>query len=129
MEKIQELYVILEDRPGTAGEMFRVLKKKQISVYAVGVFIDAARIYVSDTEKALEALRENGYEVDVREVLKVTLPNHRGALMELTMKLGNAGINIKYLFGALEPKQKRGTVVLEVDDPDLALDIFRNHQF
>lgn len=129
MEKIQELYVILENKPGTAGELFRILKKKRISVYAVGMFVDAARLYVSHSEKALNVLQENGYEVEVREVLKVALPNHQGALMELTMKLGNAGINIKYLFGALEPKQKRGTIILEVDDPELALDLFKNHVF
>jgi len=49
--------------------------------------------------------------------------------MELTTKLGNAGINLIYLYGALEKKQRRGTVILEVDQPDLAVDLFANHKF
>jgi len=57
------------------------------------------------------------------------LPNHPGALMELIMKLGNAGINIHYLYGALEPKQPGGTIILEVDNPALTLDIFKSHEF
>jgi hypothetical protein len=129
MEKIKELYVILENRPNTAGELFRLLKKKKIAIYAAGIFQDTARLYVSDTVKALLALQENNYVVEEREVLQVILPNYQGALMELTMKLGNAGINIEYLYGALEPEQKSGIIILDVDRPDLALKIFQNHQF
>ena len=129
MEKIQELFVVLDNQPRAAGELFRVLKKKRISIYAVGLFLDTARLYVSDPDNALEVLKEHGYAVDTRKVLRVILPNRRGALMDLTMKLGNAGINIEYLYGALEEKQKKGIVVLEVDKPDLAIDLFRNHQF
>jgi hypothetical protein len=129
MQKIQELYVILKDTPGAIGDMCRILKKKNISIFAIGVFIDSARLYVSDTEKASKCLEEHGYILDVRSVLKVNLPNKRGVLMELTTKLGKAGININYLYGALEEKQKRGTLILEVDSPEVALDIFRNHSF
>jgi hypothetical protein len=129
MERIKELYVILENRPNTAGELFRLLKKKKIAIYAAGIFQDTARLYVSNTTKALLALQENDYVVEEREVLQVLLPNYQGALMELTMKLGNAGINIEYLYGALEPEQKSGIVILDVDRPDLAMKIFQNNQF
>ncbi len=129
MERIRELYVVLENRPGAIGEMCRILKKRDISIFAIGVFIDAARLYVSDPTRALEGLLEYGYEVEERSVLRAVLPNRKGVLMELTAKLGKAGINIDYLYGALEEKQKKGTIILEVDKPDLALKIFRNHQF
>lgn len=129
MKKIKELYIVIEDRPNSAGDLFRLLKKRKISIYGVGIFLDAARLYVSDPAKTLGLLQENNYVVEEREVLMVNLPNHEGALMELAMKMGNAGINIDYLYGALEPKQKTGTIILEVDKPDLAVDIFRNHSF
>lgn len=129
MEKINELYVVVENRPNTAGELFRILKKRNISIYAVGIFQDTARLYVSDPEKAVKALQENNYVVEEREVLQVLLPNRLGALLELTVKLGNAGINIEYLYGALEPSQDNGIVIFEVDQPDLAIEIFRNHKF
>jgi hypothetical protein len=45
------------------------------------------------------------------------------------MKTGNAGINIEYLYGALEPKQKKGVIVLGIDNINLALEIFRHHKF
>jgi hypothetical protein len=129
MEKIKELYVVIENRPKATGEMLRILKKKDISIYGVGIFQDNARLYVSDPKQACQALQENNYDVEEREVLQVLLPNRPGTLMELTTKLGNAGININYLYGALEPKQPNGTIILEVDNPALTLDIFKSHKF
>ena len=129
MEKITELYVIIENQPNAAGNLFRLLKKKNIAVYAVGVFQDTARLYVSDPPKTISLLHDLNYVVEEREVLAISLPNKTGALMDLTMKLGNAKINIEYMYGALEPKQKKGTIILEVDKPDLALELFRNHSF
>jgi hypothetical protein len=67
--------------------------------------------------------------VEVRDVLRVNLPNRPGALMDLTMKLGNAGINIEFLYGALEEKQKQGIIILEVDQPDMAVSLFSNHRY
>jgi hypothetical protein len=129
MEKIKELYVVIENRPKATGEMLRILKKKNISIFGVGIFQDTARLYVSEPKQAYQVLHENNYVVEEREVLRVLMPNHPGALMELTTKLGNAGININYLYGALEPKQASGTIILEVDNPTLALDIFKSHKF
>ncbi len=129
MIKVQEVFVVLENKPGSTGALCRILKKKRLAIYAIGVFGDTARILVTDAGKALEVIRENGYAAEIRDVLRVDLPNHVGALMDLTMKLGNAGINIEYFYGTIGEKQKKGVIILEVDRPDLALDIFHNHRF
>jgi len=129
MDKILELFVILEDKPGSISELTRILKKKRISIFAIGLFIDTARLYVSHPEKALEAIQINNYPAELREVLRIQLPNKQGALMELTQKFANAEINIKYMYGTMEEKQKRGIIILEVDNAKLALDLFKNHRF
>ena len=126
MEKIQELFVMMENRPGAAGEMFRILKKKNIDIYATAMFIDFARIMVNDSLRALAVLQESGFQVELREALRVVVPNRRGILMELTQKIGNAGINIDYLYCAIQEKQRTGNVILEVDQPDLVVELFKN---
>ncbi len=128
MEKISELYVLLEDRPGAVGDLARVLKKKGISIHAIGLFIDTARLHVSNPDLALKAVQERGYQVELRDVLHVKVDNKPGVLMELTQKLGNAGINIKNLYGAMGEKQDRGILIMEVDNIQLAMDIFKNHE-
>jgi len=129
VEKILELFVVLENAPGQVGILSRILKKKRVAVHAIGVFEDTARLYVSHPEKAYDLLKENDYAVEIKEVLRVILPNKQGALMDLTMKLGNAGVNIKYMYGAVEKQQRRGVIILEVDKPELAVGIFENHRF
>ena len=77
----------------------------------------------------MKALQEHGYNCEIREVLREILPNEQGAMMQLTQKLSNAGININYLYGTIEEKQKHGMLILEVDQPKLALDLFKNHKY
>jgi hypothetical protein len=129
MKKITELFVLLEDKPGTIYELTRALKKKNINIEAVGLFIDSARLLVDRPAEAQKTLQENGYQADLREVLSVDLPNRQGALMEVTQKLSNAGINVIYLYGAMLAGQKSGLIILEVDNMQLALDVFANHRF
>ncbi len=129
MEKIIELYILLENKPGTIYDLTRLLKKKRINILAIGLFIDTARIYVDAPERAIQAMHEQGYAVEQREVLSIKMPNRPGALMEITQKLSNAGINIINLYGAMEKDQKRGRIIMEVDKTDLALDLFKNHKY
>ena len=129
MKKITELFVLLDDKPGSVYELTRVLKKKKINIEAIGLFIDTARLLVSRPEEARKALQEHGYQADVREVLSVELPNRQGILMEVTQKLSNAGINIIYLYGTMHTGQNSGLIILEVDNMQLALGLFANHKF
>lgn len=129
MDTILELFVILEDKPGSISELTRILKKQNISIYAIGLFIDSARLFVSHPDKALQAIQKNNYQAELREVLRIHLPNKKGALMDLTQKLANAEINIKYMYGTMEETQKQGIIILEVDNQKLALELFRNHKF
>jgi hypothetical protein len=129
MQKISELYVILEDAPGTVGELLRVLKKKKISIYAVGLFIDTARLHVSDPLKGLEVIQEYGYVVELRDVIRVELSNKLGVLYEIAQKVANAGININNLYGAVGKKDSEGIVIMETDNIPLTLDIFKNDKF
>jgi len=129
MQKILELYVILEDVPGTVSELLRMLKKKKISIYAVGLFIDTARLHVSDPQKGLEVIQEHGYVVELRDVIKIKASNKPGTLYEIAQKVANAGININNLYGAVTEKQSDGILIMETDNIPLTLDIFKNDKF
>ena len=129
MQKISELYVILEDAPGTISELLRVLKKNKMSIYAVGLFIDTARLHVSNPKKGLEVIQEHGYVVELRDVIRVELTNKPGMLYEIVHKVANAGINIKNLYGAVGEKESIGVVIMETDNIPLTLDIFQNDKF
>lgn len=125
MERITEIFVVLENRPATLGELCSHLAENEINIDAIGVFQDTAKLYVKNTNKAMKLLSRLDYVVELRDVLKVDLENRPGALAEVASKLGNKGINIEYCYGTLSRKGKLTSVILDVSDIDQALMIIK----
>lgn len=125
MEKITEIFVVLENRPSTLGELCSHLAENGINIEAIGVFQDTAKLYVKNVNKAMKILAKLNYETELRDVLKVNLENRPGALAELASKLGNKGINIEYCYGTLSKKGDMASVVIDVSDIDKAMKLFK----
>lgn len=125
MEKITEIFVVLENRPSTLGELCSHLAENGINIEAIGVFQDTAKLYVKNVNKATKILSKLNYETELRDVLKVDLENRPGALAELASKLGNRGINIEYCYGTLSKKGDMASVVIDVSDIDKAMKLFK----
>ncbi|UCE21563.1 MAG: ACT domain-containing protein [Candidatus Aminicenantes bacterium] len=125
MERITEIFVVLENRPSTLGELCSHLAENKINIEAIGVFQDTAKIYVKNVNKAMKVLDKSDYTTETRDVLKVDLENRPGALAEVATKLGNKGINIEYCYGALSKKGNTTAVILDVSDIDRALEALK----
>ncbi len=123
MYKIEEVFVVVENRPGAIGRLCQELARRKINIEGIGVFGDVAKLRVSNTAKAMKTLTSLGYEVEQRQVLAAELDNQPGALAKLALALGEAGINIEYLYGTMNPRQERGTIILDVSDIDRALEV------
>jgi hypothetical protein len=125
MEKITEIFVVLENRPSTLGELCSYLAENKVNIEAIGVFQDTAKLYVKNTSKAVKVLSKADYTTDLRDVLKVELENRPGALAEIASKLGNKGINIEYCYGTITKKAGTAAVILDVSDIDRAMKILK----
>jgi hypothetical protein len=120
MERITEIFVILENRPMVLGELCTSLAEDGINIESIGVFHDSAKIYVKTLNKAVKVLERLNYIIELREVLLVDLENKPGALAELTTKLGEEGINIEYCYGTLSRKGNAVSIILDVNKIDEA---------
>ncbi len=125
MERITEIFVILENKPSTLGDMCSHLAENGINIEAIGVFQDTAKLYVKNINKAQKILSKLNYVTELRDVLRVDLENRPGALAELTTKLGNKGINIEYCYGALSKRGDTVSVILDVSDIDKAIEVLK----
>ena len=125
MERITEIFVVLENRPSTLGEMCSHLAENGINIESIGVFQDTAKLYVKNTSKAMKILSKLDYTTEMRDVLRVELENRPGALAEVTSKLGNKGINIEYCYATISKKRDTAAVILDVSDVDKALKILK----
>lgn len=123
MERITEIFVILENKPSKLGEMCSYLAENGINIEAIGVFQDTAKLYVLNVNKAVKLLSKLNYTTELRDVLKVDLENRPGALAEVTSKLGDNGINIEYCYGTLSHKGNTTSIILDVSNVERATEI------
>ncbi len=121
MRKVKSVFVRVESRLGVMGRLCQELAKHEINIEAIGAFGGTARLHVSDSKKAVELLRAAGYQAEERDVLVAELDNKPGELAKLGLTMGEAGLNIEYCYGTMNPGQSKGTVILEVSDLDRAL--------
>ena len=125
MERITEIFVVLENIPSMLGELLSHLAENSINIEAVGVFQDTAKLYIKNINKAMKVLDKLDYTTELRDVIKVELENRPGALADVTAKLGNKGINIEYCYGALNKKGDAASIILDVSDIKKAMNILK----
>ncbi len=117
---IQKLTVFVENRQGSLSKITRLLAAGKIDLRALSIAdtqeFGILRLIVSDANRALEVLRENGILVQITEVLCVKLPDRPGALSEVLETLDRAGINVEYLYAFLAQATPDAYVVLRVAD-------------
>ncbi len=123
VERITEIYVILENKPSILGDLCSFLAENEVNVEAIGVFHDTAKLYVQNLNKAVKLLGKLNYTTELRDVLKVDLENRPGALAEVTTKLGDEGINIEYCYGTLARKGNTVSVIMDVSNIDRAIQV------
>ena len=126
MERISEIFVVLENRPSTLGELCSHLAENNINIEAIGLFQDTAKLFVKNVNKAIKVLNKLDYETEIRDVLRVELENRPGALAEVATKLGDKGVNIEYCYGTLSSKGKNAAVILDVKDVNKAIKILKS---
>ena len=125
MEKIKELFVVIEDRPKAFGEMLSVLAKGNIYIETLAAFVDSAKLIVREVEKAQKLLGEHNYVTEVREVIRTKVTNKSKELAYIAERIGHVGINISYIYGMTKPGDKEITLIMDVSDVDTALSLFK----
>ncbi len=123
VERITEIYVILENKPSQLGDLCSFLAKNEINIDAIGVFHDTAKLWVQQLNKAVKLLAKLNYTTELRDVLRVDLENRPGSLAEVTTKLGDEGINIEYCYGTLSRKGNGTAIIMDVSNIDKACQI------
>ena len=124
MEKATQLSIAMKNVPGQLGRLCRVLAQAGVNIRGISIS-DAAdlsidRLLVSDPAAAENALRGAGISYVTQDVLVVELDHRPGALEDVAMRLGEAGINVHYVYGATGGAEGKAVLVLSVSDVDLA---------
>lgn len=120
---IQQLSVFVENQPGKLLAKVKALAEAGINLRAMSIAdtkdFGILRVIASDTEKAREVLAADSIVV-VTDVVAVQMNDETGALYDILKVLGDAGINVEYLYAFTASGDHGAYVALRVDDNENA---------
>ncbi|MCD6534550.1 MAG: amino acid-binding protein [Deltaproteobacteria bacterium] len=83
------------------------------------------RLLTSDTDKTIDLLSQKDYLYEITPVMAIELDNKPGTLAATAQKIGDAGINISYVYGSVSPTDNNTLFIFCPEDIDLAAQIFQ----
>jgi hypothetical protein len=120
MPTVKEFNVSIEDRPGTLGKICRALADRNVNIVAAQSFSSAGksvtRLVFDDPTKARNVLDSEHANYTQTDVVQVRLAHRPGELARAAQKLGDASININYLYCGTEPSANVPLVIFGVAD-------------
>src|ERR1700730_1342038 len=122
VEKMTQLAVFLENRPGALARVCEALAKAGVNIHALTVSDthdhSVVRMIVSDPTKALMLLGERGVLAVENDVLCIDANNQPGVLGKIADALSRAEVNIEYAYFATGESSPKGIIVLRASDVD-----------
>jgi hypothetical protein len=119
MPRAKALVIRVEDRPGMLGEIASALGGAGVNLRAVHGSNEGGqgvvRVVVDKLAVAKRVLAAHGWSPEVVEILEVELADHPGALGRVAKLLGDARVNIEYVFVSTTGG-RRATAFLAVSD-------------
>jgi hypothetical protein len=127
MPKAKELLVRSANKPGLLGEIGALLGAKKINIRAVNGWIEGEagvlRLVVDKTAPAKKLLAKAGYEVLEKEILEIELGDKPGQLGAAAKKLGDAGVDIRWVLGSVNGK--KASIFLGVESVGKAVKLLK----
>ncbi len=128
---IQQISIFLENAAGRLAEVTRVLKDGGVNLRAI-MIADTAdfgilRVITDDPEKARKILEAAKFTTKTTEVLAVTISDKVGSLADVLHIFEENGINIEYLYAALDKVGETAVVIFKVEDLKRGLSVVDAH--
>lgn len=117
---LKQVSIFAENKRGTFQSITGILQKENINILG-SVTNDSAeygivRMIVSDTEKALKALSEHGYQCRANDILGVEMADEIGSLNRLLISLSDGNISVDYIYLCFNRDTGMPVLILHTDD-------------
>ena len=108
---IEQLSVFLENKHGRLVEVLETLAGAGIDLRALSLAdtenFGILRIIVDKPARALKILQDEGYGVELIDVIPVSVDDKPGAFASALRVLSNAGVDVEYTYVFVAPKTGR----------------------
>lgn len=117
---IQQISVFIENTPGQLTAFAKVLEKNQIDLRALSIAeaenFGILRVIVDDAMAAVTTLKDAGYICSLTPVLAVEIPDKPGSLVKALEALGEADVNLEYMYAFSARKANSAYMIFRVAD-------------
>lgn len=125
--KIQQISIFLENSAGRLADVTRVLRDGGVNLRAI-MIADTAdfgilRIIVDDPADAIRILNDAQFTTKTTDVLSVTISDKVGSLATVMALFEKNGINIEYLYAALDKIGETAVIIFKVEDVEKGLKV------
>lgn len=129
----EQINIFVENKPGRLTKLTRILTDAQINLRAIVIAdretFGVIKILVDNPQKALDALKGNGYACAVKNILAVIIDDRAGGLLSLTEALNSNSVDIIDAYGFVIQSKKQAAFCVEVKDYDTAKKIVEESGF
>ena len=119
---IHQISVFLENRTGQLADIALALNEAGINMLALNIAeaseYGLIRIIADDGERALGVLKDKGFLATVSPVVSVGVPDRPGGLYAVAKAVGEAGINIEYMYSMIRERDGIAYMILKTADPE-----------
>ena len=102
----KQLSIFLENKTGRLNDVAKILSESSINMKAFSIADNTdfgiLRVLVSDTDKAYQILKQNGFAVKFTDVITLHISNTPGSLYSILDLLATANIYIEYMYAFSE---------------------------
>ncbi len=127
--KVKQISVFLENKAGRLSEVTAILSEAGINIRALSLAdtsdFGVLRLIVNNSDKALDALKNNGFSVGVTDVVAVEVTDRPGGLHHILEMLQQAQINVEYMYAFVQQSGKNAVMIFRFDRIDEAIEILQ----
>ncbi len=124
--KVAELIVTTPTEIGTMGKVFKLIAEVAVNVSAFCAYVQEDKgvflLVTDDNAKVEDVLKAAGYDTRSEEVVCVQVESKVGTAAEIGVKLGDAGIDIRYIY-ATSAAAGESVAIFRTADNDKAIEV------
>ncbi|HEY3242340.1 MAG TPA: acetolactate synthase [Phycisphaerae bacterium] len=129
---VRQLSVFMESRVGQLLHLTRLFDKTEIHIVALSIVnaVDCAiiRMIVDKPDEAYKVLVGHEFPVSEAELLVVSLPPGKRALLHTWAALMSGEVNINYTYPLLIQPKGSGAIALHADNLEMAAKVLRSNK-
>jgi hypothetical protein len=120
MKVFKELTIVTPNKPGKLAQALRAVATAGANLIAIdsssGYDLNMVRLVTSNPQGTKRALEKLKYHVTETDVLGVTILDKPGLLAKIAATLGNAKVNINYIYATAAVSGQEAMVIFELSD-------------